>query len=98
MLVLAVALAAFASLRVINERETLARALAQIAFVWLIPLIGPLATLHFLRKEPERGSGRYSSDGSLLEAEGSFNQRDATFGKVGGNVGDHGETSDSGHG
>src|SRR4051812_23449661 len=33
--------------------------LAQFAFVWLVPVIGALITLHLKRKEPERGSGTY---------------------------------------
>jgi hypothetical protein len=31
----------------------------QFAFVWLVPLIGALVTLHLKRREPERGSGQY---------------------------------------
>ena len=31
---------------------------AQLAFVWLVPVIGALVTL-YLKREPERGSGTY---------------------------------------
>lgn len=33
---------------------------AQIAFVWLIPFLGALLTLHMKRTAPERSFGRYS--------------------------------------
>jgi hypothetical protein len=33
--------------------------LAQIAFVWLIPVVGALVTLQLKKREPERGSGTY---------------------------------------
>lgn len=93
----AVAIAAIASIRVITERETLGRLLAQLAFVWFVPLLGPLATIHFLRKEPEHGSGKYSSADSQLGDDGKLNLRDATFGSALGSIAENGETTGGSH-
>lgn len=35
---------------------------AQIAFVWLVPFLGALLTLHLKRKQPEPSSGRYREE------------------------------------
>lgn len=35
---------------------------AQVAFVWLVPLLGAALALNLLRKAPEGGSGRYDPE------------------------------------
>ena len=35
---------------------------AQLAFVWLVPIVGALVTLQLKREEPERGSGTYPAE------------------------------------
>jgi len=42
-----------------DELSSPAQRAAQIAFVWLIPLLGSLLTLHMNRKHPEPPTGRY---------------------------------------
>ena|SRR5258708_36417763 len=74
-----VAVAVVASMRIMREKESLGRSSAQMAFVWLVPFIGPLVTIQLLRKEPERGSGIYPSEQSSLEDGDRIRQRDATF-------------------
>jgi hypothetical protein len=49
-----IAVAFAASLRVIRERQPFGQSAAQLAFVWLVPFIGPLVTIQLLRREPER--------------------------------------------
>ena len=77
-LLVAVVLAILASLRIIKEHETLWRSLGQLAFVWLVPFIGPLVTINLLRKEAERATP-YPSDS--LDEGAIFNQRNATLGE-----------------
>jgi hypothetical protein len=72
-------LAVVATRRIMRERDSFGRSAAQMAFVWLIPFIGPLVTIQLLRKEPERGSGVYPSEQSRLDDGDRIRQRDATF-------------------
>ena len=77
--VASLALAIVASSRVLRERDRFARSVAQLAFVWLIPLIGPLITIYLLRRDAPRGSGTYSNTYAGEEVGDRFRQRDATF-------------------
>ena len=43
----------------IDDLSTPAQRAAQLAFIWLVPLLGALLTLHFLRKDDEPSEGRY---------------------------------------
>ena len=72
-------LAIVATRRIMRERDSFGRSAAQMAFVWLVPFIGPLVTIQLLRKEPERGAGVYSPENSSFEHGDRFRQRDATF-------------------
>ena len=73
----ALGLASAASLRVVRERESLGRTLAQLAFVWVVPFIGPLVTMQLLRREPERHRLRETDDPG--EVPGKIDQRPATY-------------------
>ena len=42
-----------------DDLSTQGQRAAQIAFVWLVPFLGALLTLHFKRIEPEASAGRY---------------------------------------
>lgn len=42
-----------------DDLSTKLQRTAQVAFVWLVPLLGALLALHLLKKEPERSSGAY---------------------------------------
>lgn len=42
-----------------DQLSTAAQRAAQIAFVWLIPILGALFALHFMRKDEEPAEGRY---------------------------------------
>jgi hypothetical protein len=42
-----------------DHLSTAAQRSAQIAFVWLIPIVGALFALHFMRKDEEPSQGRY---------------------------------------
>jgi len=74
-----IAIAVVASIGVIKQRESLGRSAAQLAFVWLVPFIGPLIALQLQRKEPERGPGPSESESASLDDGDRINQRDATF-------------------
>ena len=78
----AVALAIVASAKVIRSGESIGRSLAQLAFVWLVPIIGPLITIQLLRKDPERH--HLSETDPPGEVDGRINNRPATFGSRGG--------------
>jgi len=46
-------------------RDTLSsrsQRLGQIAFIWLVPVVGAVLALRLTRNEPERGSGSYSAE------------------------------------
>ena len=79
MAVASLALAMVASSRVLRERDGFARSVAQLALVWLIPIIGPLITIYLLRRDAPRGSGTYSNTYAGQEEGDRFRQRDATF-------------------
>src|ERR1700756_2909008 len=70
-------LALYASSRVFNEHEGLGRSAAQLAFVWLLPVIGPLVTIHLLRQNPTPGSGMYSNTFAAEETGDWLRQGDA---------------------
>ena len=74
-----IGLAVVASSRVLREREGFVRSAAQLMFVWLVPLIGPLITIHLLRRDAPRGSGTYSNALAGQEDGDCLRQRDATF-------------------
>jgi hypothetical protein len=84
-------LAIVATMRIMRERDNFGRSAAQMAFVWLVPFVGPLVTIQLLRKEPERGSGTYSSEKSLLDDGDRIRQRDATFESGSDSHSSHGE-------
>jgi hypothetical protein len=46
-----------------DDLSSWAQRWGQLAFVWLVPLIGALVTLQLQKKEPERGSGEYRERG-----------------------------------
>jgi len=71
-----------ASVQVLRNGETPGRTWAQLAFVWIVPFIGPLVTMHLLRREPEKH--RLSEPGPPDEIDGRIDQRPATFGSRGG--------------
>jgi hypothetical protein len=91
------AIAVIASRRVIQGRDSVGRSLAQLAFVWLLPFIGPLVTMHLLRTGSERGSGGYAPDHSSLEDGAHINQRDASFATARNESVGHGESVEGGH-
>jgi hypothetical protein len=78
-LVCCIGIALVATHRIIKEKDEVARTFAQLAFAWLLPLIGPLMVLHVLRKDLERGSGEYASEEPPLRDGGHVNQRDASI-------------------
>ena len=75
----AVVLAVIASARIIRESESFVRSAAQLAFVWVVPIIGPLVAIHLLRREPVPGSGTYSNTYAAADEGDWLRQRDATF-------------------
>ena len=95
--VFGVALAVTATFRVIKERESTGRTAAQLAFVWLLPMLGPMVTIQLLRREAERGPGVYPTDSSTLEDGVPLNLRDAEFRSSSNEDFGHGDTSDGGH-
>ena len=59
-LVFLAALNSWVSWRIMqDDLSTKFQRTAQVAFVWLVPLLGALPALHLLKKEPERSSGAY---------------------------------------
>ena len=52
--------------------------MAQLAFVWLVPLLGPILTLGILRKEQERGPGVYRPELDDSNIDGRISHRRAT--------------------
>lgn len=45
-----------------DDLATQGQRVAQIAFVWLVPFLGALLTLHLKRKEAETSTGRYREE------------------------------------
>ena len=95
-LALGVAFAVTATFRVLKERENFGRTMAQLAFVWFLPFLGPMITIQLLRREAERGSGVYPSESSLEDGE-HLNLRDAKFRASRNEDFGHGGTTDGGH-
>lgn len=63
MLLLLLPLNAWATRAVLRDAlSSLGQRTAQIAFVWLVPLIGALLTLYIKRAELEPSSGRYRAE------------------------------------
>lgn len=61
LLIFAIALLnAWATRTILRDRlSTTAQRAAQIAFIWLIPILGALFALHFMREDEEPSEGRY---------------------------------------
>ena len=74
-LVAALALAVIASIRVLRADEPSVRKAAQLLFVWLLPMIGPLVTLQLHRREPERRRPSETDDPG--EVPGNISHRSA---------------------
>ncbi len=75
--VASVVLAAVASMHVFRARETPGRTAAQLAFVWLVPIIGALLTMQIHRREPERHGPAETDDPGIVE--GKIDQRPAVY-------------------
>jgi hypothetical protein len=83
------AAACVASVRVIRERQEFVRTLAQLAFVWLVPFIGPLVTMQLLRREPELHRSQETDDPGQVGEQ--INQRSAYRPTRHDEAGDHAE-------
>lgn len=62
-LVILVALNAYASYQCYQDSiSTVGQRIAQITFIWLLPVIGAVLALRLIRNEPEKGTGNYQSE------------------------------------
>ena len=73
-IILAIAgLAIWASWRVFaDDLSTPGQRWAQFAFVWLVPIVGPIIAIHLKRKAPERGSCTYRDLPDTVDDFGNF--------------------------
>jgi hypothetical protein len=78
-LVFGMMVAIVASRRVLKEKDGAARTAVQLAFVWLLPFIGPLITMQLLRNDAVPGSGKYATDEPPLGDGAHINQQDASL-------------------
>lgn len=77
LLVVGVLLAVAATRRVLVEHENMSRTIGQLAFVWLLPFIGPLIALYILSNASEPGSGQFASAEPPLGDGERIDMRDA---------------------
>jgi len=93
-LILLLLLDAIASYYVIQDDfSTFTQKIAQITFVWCIPILGALLTLHLKKKQPDGASGHYSEEhdpGNELDYPLKIHQRsnDRLQGETSGEEGD----------
>ena len=61
-LIVLLALNTYASYRCLRDSiSSLGQSLAQITFIWVVPVIGAVLALRLIRNEPEKGAGSYPS-------------------------------------
>lgn len=62
-LVILVALNAYASYQCYRDSiSTVSQRIAQIIFIWLLPVVGAVLALRLIRNEPVKGAGNYQSE------------------------------------
>ena len=76
-IVVLIVLNSWATWRVVgDDLSSWKQRLGQIAFVWLVPILGAFLTLTLKRSEPERGSGTYLIEHPPPDDFGYSRQRD----------------------
>jgi hypothetical protein len=62
-LIVLVALNIYASYQCYRDwTSSVGQRLAQIAFIWVVPVIGAVLAIRLIRNEPEKGTGTYQSE------------------------------------